>query len=97
MEQENFDGVIYFKFTTILCNPSNFSTLVVYRERNSNIEQFVEYIVYLAITKYIDLMLGDFNEDSISEGTIEISLQSVGFCQLVLKARHIRGASLDHI
>ena len=89
--------MIYIKFTTILCNPSNFSTLVVYRERNSNIEQFVEYIVYLAITKYIDLMLGDFNEDSISEGTIEISLQSVGFCQLVLGARHIRGASLDHI
>ena len=78
LELENFDGVIYIKFSTILCNPSNFSTLAAYRENNSSIEQFVGYIVYLAITKYIGLML-DFKEDSISEATIEISLQSIGF------------------
>ena len=30
LKQDNFDGVIYIKFSTTLCNLSNFSMLVVY-------------------------------------------------------------------
>ena len=32
LEQENFDGVMYIKFSTTLCNLSNFSMLLVYRK-----------------------------------------------------------------
>ena len=43
LEQENFDGVIYIKFSTNPCNLSNFnfSMLVVYRKTNSNIAQLL--------------------------------------------------------
>ena len=71
--------------------------LVVYRKNNSNIEQFVGYITYLAINKDVDLILEYFNEESISEDPIKISLQSLYFSLLVSEATHIRGACLDHI
>ena len=64
--------------------------LVVYRKNNSNIEQFVGYITYLAKNKDVDLY-------SISEGPIKISLQSLYFSLLVSEATHIIGACLDHI
>ena len=41
--------------------------------------------------------LGDLNKDSISKGPVKISMQSLGFPQLVSKATHIRGVCLDHI
>lgn len=45
--------------------------LVVYRknEKNWNIAQFVEYITYLVTAKNVDLLHGDFDEDSISGGS----------------------------
>ena len=97
LERENFDGVISIKFSTNLCNQNNFSMLVVYRKNNSHIAQFVGYITYLAITKHADLILGDFNKDSISEGPIKLSLQSLGFSRFVSESTHIRAACLDHI
>ena len=47
--------------------------------------------------KHVDLILRDFNEDSISEGPIKISLQSLGFSQLVSEATDNRSACLDRI
>ena len=53
---------------------------------------------HLAITKHVDLILGDFNEDSLlNERPITTSLQSLGFTQIVSEPTHIRGACLDHI
>ena len=54
---------------------------IVYRKNNSNITQFVGYISYVVIAKHTDFILGDFNEDSFSDGPIKISLQSLGFSQ----------------
>ena len=91
LEQENFDGVIYIKFSSTICNLINFSTLAVYRKNNLNIAQFVGYIIYVAIAKHVDLILGDFNEDSISKDPIKRSLKSVGFSRIVSEAANIRG------
>ena len=72
--------------------------LVLHRKINSNIAEFVGYVTYLAITKHVDLILGDFNEDSLlNERPITTSLQSLGFTQIVSEPTHIRGACLDHI
>ena len=48
--------------------------------------------------KGVDLILGDFNEDSLSNTRpITTALQSLGFTQIVSEPTHIRGACLDHI
>lgn len=78
-EQESFEDVLYIQLTTILCNLSHFVTLVVYRKKNSNIVQLIEYITNLATKKYVDFIIGDFNEDSLIEEPIKLSLQSIGF------------------
>ena len=73
LENEDIDGIIHIAFLTTLFNLSNFGMLlVVYRQNNSNIAQYVGHITYLAITKHVDLIQGDFNEDSIGEGSIKI-------------------------
>ena len=98
LEQENYNAVLYIKFATTLSSLNQFSMLVLYRKNNSNIAEFVGYVIYLAITKHVDLILGDFNEDSLlNERPITTSLQSLGFTQIVSEPTHIRGACLDHI
>ena len=97
LEQENFDGVIYIKFSSTICNLINFSTLAVYRKNNLNIAQFVGYIIYVAIAKHVDLILGDLSKNSISSDPIKRSLKSLGFSRIVSEAANIRGACLDHI
>ena len=98
LEQENYNAVLYIKFATTLSSLNQFSMLVLYRKNNSNIAKFVGYVIYLAITKHVDLILGDFNEDSLlNERPITTSLQSLGFTQIVSEPTHIRGACLDHI
>ena len=60
--------------------------------------EFVGYLTYLAITKHVDLILGDFNIVSLlNERPITASLQSLGFTQIVPEPTHIRGVCLDHI
>lgn len=78
-EQESFEDVLYIQLATILCSLSHFITLVVYRKKNSNIVQLIEYITNLATKKYVDFIIGDFNEDSLIEEPIKLSLQSIGF------------------
>ena len=78
-EQESFEDILYIQLTTILCNLSHFITLVVYRKKNSNIVQLIEYITNLATKKYVDFIIGDFNEDSLIEEPIKLSLQSIDF------------------
>lgn len=78
-EQESFEDVLYIQLATILCSLSHFITLVVYRKKNSNIVQLIEYITNLATKKYVDFIIGDFNEDSLTEEPIKLSLQSIGF------------------
>ena len=97
LEQESFNGLLYIKLDTRICYLSDFSMLIVYRKNNSNIAQFVGYITYLTITKHVDFVLGDFNEGSFSDGPIKISLQSLGFSQVVSEATQIRGSCLDQI
>ena len=98
LEQENYNAVFYIKFATALSSLNQFSMLVLYRKINSNIAEFVRYLTYLAITKHVDLILGDFNEDFLlNERPITTSLQSLGFTQIVSEPTHIRGACLDHI
>ena len=95
--QKNIDGVIYIKFFQLFVTQV-ISVCWQFTEKNNlNIAQFVGYITYLALAKYVDLIQGDFNEDSIRGDPSKISLQSLGFSQLVLEATHIRGACLDHI
>ena len=56
--------------------------LIVYRNNNSNMVQFVEFITYLVITKHVDFILGDFNEDSFNDGPIKIPLQYLSFSKV---------------
>ena len=98
LEQENYNAVLYIKFATTLSSLNQFSILVLYRKNNSNIAEFVGYVIYLAITKHVHLILGDFNEDSLlNERPITTSFQSLGFTQIVSEPTHIWGACLDHI
>ena len=98
LEQENYNAVLYIKFATTLSSLNQFSMLVLYRKINSNIVEFVGYVTYLAITKHVDLILGDFNEDSLlNERPITTSLQSLGSTQIVSDLAHIQGVCLDHI
>ena len=84
LEQENYHAVLYIKFATTLSSLNQFSMLVLYRKINSNLADFVGYVTYLVITKHVDLILGDFNEDSLlNERPITTSLQSLGFTQIV--------------
>ena len=72
--------------------------LVLYRKINSNIAEFAGYITDSAITKHVDLILGDFDEDSLlNERPITTSLQALGFAQIVSEPTHIRSACLDQI
>ena len=94
LDQDNYNPVLYIELVSL----NQFSMLVLYRKINSNIAEFVGYVTYLAITKHVDLILGDFNEDSLlNERPITTSLQSLGFTQIVSEPTHIRGACLDHI
>ena len=47
--------------------------------------------------KHVDLTVDDFNEDSLYEGPITISLQFLGFTKIVSEPIHIRGDCLDQI
>ena len=93
-EQESFEDVLYIQLTTILSNLSHFITLVVYRKKNSNIVQLIEYITNLATKKYVDFIIGDFNEDSLIEEPIKLSLQSIGFSSFsaCVEKNYIRNA-----
>ena len=98
LEQDNYNAVRYIKFPTTLSSLNRFSMLVLYRKINSNTAEFVGYVAYLAITEHVNLILGDFKEDSLSnERPITTSLQSLSFTQIVSEKFHIRGACLDHI
>ena len=98
LEQENYNAVLCIKFATTLSSLNQFSMLVLYRKINSNIAEFVGYVTYLAITKHVDLIVGDFNEDSLlNKRPITTSLQSLGFTRIVSEPTHIQGACLDHI
>ena len=98
LEQENYNAVLYIKFAITVSSLKQFSMLVLYRKINSNIAEFVGYVTYLAITKHVDLILGDFNKDSLlNEIPITKSLKFLGFTQIVSEPTHIRGACLDHI
>ena len=97
LEQENYNAVLCIKFATTLSSLNQFSMLVLYRKINSNIAEFVGYVTYLAITKHVDLILGDFKDFLLNERPITTSLQSLGFTQIVSESTHIRGAYLDHI
>ena len=95
LEQKNYNAVLYIKFAATLSSLNQFSMLVLYRKINSNIAEFVGYVAYLVITKHIDLILGDFNEDSLlNKRPITTSSQSLGFTQIVSEPTHVRG---DHI
>lgn len=76
LEQERCNGALYIKLATTICNFSDFSMLIVYRNNNSNIAQFVGYITRLVITKHVDFISGDFNKDSSNDWQ-KISLQSL--------------------
>ena len=76
LEQENYIVVLYIKFATTLSSLNHFSMLILYRKINSNIVEFVGYVTYSAVTKHVDLILGDFNKDSLLNGRpIKTSLQ----------------------
>ena len=98
LEQDNYNAVLHIKFATTLSSLKQFSMLLLYRKINSNIAEFVGYVTYLAIKKHVDLILGDFNKDSLlNETPITKSLEFLGFTQIVSEPTHIRGACLDHI
>ena len=81
-EQESFEDVRNIQLTTILWKLNHFIILVVYKENNLHIVQFVGYITNSATKKYVDFIIGEFNEDSLNEGPIKLSLQSVAFFKL---------------
>ena len=66
LEQDNLNAVLYIEFAITLSSLNQFSMLVLYRKINSNIAEFVAYVAYLSITKHVDLILGDFKEDSVN-------------------------------
>ena len=89
LEQEYYIAVLYIKFVATLISLNQFSMLVLYRKTNSNIAEFVGYVTYLVITKHVDLILGDFIDDSLlNERPITTSLQSLGFTQIVSERTH---------
>ena len=53
------------KFAPTLGSLNQFSMLVLYKKINSNIADFLRYVTNLAITKHVNLILGDFNKDSL--------------------------------
>ena len=53
------------KFAPTLGSLNQFSMLVLYKKINSNIADFLRYVSHLAITKHVNLILGDFNKDSL--------------------------------
>ena len=77
LEQESLEAVLYINFATRLCNFDQFSMLEFYRKNYSNIAQFVGIVTYLAEIKNVDLIAGDFNEDSLNEGPMTILFQSL--------------------
>ena len=94
----NYNAVLYIKFSTTLNSLNQFRMLVLYRKINSNIAEFAGYVTDSAITKHVDLILGDFDEDSLlNERPITTSLQALGFAQIVSEPTHIRSACLDQI
>ena len=98
LEQDNYNDVLYIKFATMLSSVNQFIMLFHYRKINSNIAEFVGYVTYLAITKHVDSILDDFDEDSLlNERLITTSLQSLGFTPIASEPTHIWGACLDHI
>ena len=46
-------------------------------------------------TEHVELIVGDFSEDSFNEGPMTILFQSLGFTQIVSEPTHIIGAWLD--
>ena len=71
--------------------------LILYRKTNSNIAQFVGYVTYLAATNSVDLIVGNFNDNSLNVSPVTISLQTLGLTQIVSEPTHIKGACLDQI
>ena len=71
--------------------------LILYRKTNSNIAQFVGYVTYLATTNSVDLIVGNFNDNSLNVSPVTISLQTLGLTQIVSEPTHIKGACLDQI
>ena len=84
-----YNSVLYIKFVATVSSLNQFSMLVLYRKINSDISEFVGYVTYLAIAEHANLILGDFNEDSLlNERPITTSLQSLGFTQIVSERTH---------
>ena len=92
--RECFNGVLYIKLATSICSLSDFIMLIVYRKKNLNIIKFVGHITYVVITKHVDFTLR-FNEDSFNDGPRKVSLQSLGFPQVVSEATKNRSSCLD--
>ena len=87
--------MVYFTSNWLLAYAVSVILECCYRKNNSNIAQFAGYITYIKITKHVDFILGDFNKDSFSDGSVKISLQSFGFSQVVSEANHFISSCLD--
>ena len=87
--------MVYFTSNWLLAYAVSVILECWYRKNNSNIAQFAGYITYIKITKHVDFILGDFNKDSFSDGSVKISLQSFGFSQVVSEANHFISSCLD--
>ena len=71
--------------------------LMVYDKNNNLAQRFLEALGYMALSKEINVILGDFNKKYFDNGPITQGLSAVTFVQLVKHPTHVRGGLIDHV
>ena len=71
----------------------------LYRSKEGNLNQLIDYLRLLIDAKKITIIGGDFNICLANNMANKVStfLSNLGFKQLVKEATHIKGGHIDHV
>ena len=91
-------GYCQFVFITQKQLGKSYSATSTFKCKGSAAAVLVGYVSYMEATKPVNLINGNFNEDSLNVGLTTISLQTpLGLTQIISEPNHIKSACLDQI
>ena len=71
--------------------------LLIYRKNNLPVQRFLEVVRDMALSKEINIILGDFIENYFNNRPITQGLTAINFVQLAKHPTHVRGGLIDNV
>ena len=71
--------------------------MLVYRSPNSSLTSFYNTLENFLMRYYIDIVLGDFNINTLNGANINLQNLFSNYTLVVIEPTHISGSLIDHV